>query len=210
MRRTLALAAPAGPVCFVLTVAGLHLLRRDYDPLRRLLSEYALGPYGGLMGFAFMALALGSFALVAGLRTCDGPASQSPTGIFLLLLWSSGVLLAGLVPTDPMGVARSASGIVHDVAALVALLSLPAGAIVVSRRFRQHPAWRPLYPLALVLAFLTVPALLSWGVLGALGFVGLGQRVAVGAQLGWLLLVASYLQRVRAAAATTAQTLERC
>ena len=34
---------------FLLTLAGLHLLRPDLDPAWRVISEYEIGPFGGLM-----------------------------------------------------------------------------------------------------------------------------------------------------------------
>ncbi|MGH2347449.1 MAG: DUF998 domain-containing protein [Chloroflexota bacterium] len=37
-----------------------HILRPDYDPRRRFISEYAIGPYKGVMTTAFFALAAGS------------------------------------------------------------------------------------------------------------------------------------------------------
>src|SRR5262249_26640885 len=56
----------AGTLAFLATVLVLHLLRRDYDPTRRFLSEFAVGPYGALMTTAFFVLGLSAFALAFG------------------------------------------------------------------------------------------------------------------------------------------------
>jgi hypothetical protein len=63
--------AVADATVFVALVIVLHVLRRDVDPLRDDLSDYAVGAYGLLMSAAFLALGLAfislSVALGAGL-----------------------------------------------------------------------------------------------------------------------------------------------
>jgi hypothetical protein len=188
--------ALGGAGYFVVAVVSLHILRRDYDPFTRFLSEYAVGAYGSLMTSAFVALAVGSLALVAGLRLHNGPARVSRAGTILLLLWSMGVLLAGLFPTDLRGAPRTATGRVHDGAALIALISLPLGALFVSRRFKEHVGWQAHERRAVRLAWFALAALGAWGGFGAVGVVGLGQRIAVSASVGWLLVVAHHMRQV--------------
>jgi Protein of unknown function (DUF998) len=45
----------------------LHVVRTDFDPGYRYLSEYAVGPYGTLMTSTFYVLSAGSVALAIGL-----------------------------------------------------------------------------------------------------------------------------------------------
>src|SRR6266702_3274230 len=63
----LALIAIIGISYFFVAVVTLHFLRPDYDPVKRAVSNYAIGPYGFLMTTAFFALALSLFALALGL-----------------------------------------------------------------------------------------------------------------------------------------------
>lgn len=48
-------------------IALLHVLRTDYDPGYRYLSEYVVGPYGALMTSTYFVLSMGSLALAWGL-----------------------------------------------------------------------------------------------------------------------------------------------
>lgn len=53
----------AGVTHFVFVIGLLHVLRPDVDPLARVTSEYAVGPYGSLMASAYVALGLSLLAL---------------------------------------------------------------------------------------------------------------------------------------------------
>src|SRR5258706_3752403 len=54
-------------VYFFLVVTILHVLRPDDNPIRQVISNYAVGSYGLLMISAFLALALGTVTLALGL-----------------------------------------------------------------------------------------------------------------------------------------------
>ena len=84
--------AIVGIAYFLIAVIALHFLRPDYYPIRRLVSEYAVGPYAFLMTSAFFGLSLGSLALVIGLyqavsRTWRSWAARSGAGIKLDKGW---------------------------------------------------------------------------------------------------------------------------
>jgi hypothetical protein len=49
-------------VYYASVIALLHVLRTDFDPGYRYLSEYARGPYGALMTSTFFVLSAGSLA----------------------------------------------------------------------------------------------------------------------------------------------------
>ena len=65
--RILGSAVVLGVVTVFALYVLLHVLRPDYNPLRRFLSEYAVGRFGVLMTAAFFLQALISLALVIGL-----------------------------------------------------------------------------------------------------------------------------------------------
>src|SRR6185436_18104054 len=54
-------------VYYASAIVLLHILRTDFDPGYRYLSEYARGPYGALMTSTFFALSAGSLAVSLGL-----------------------------------------------------------------------------------------------------------------------------------------------
>jgi len=74
--------------CFGFAAIGLHFLRTDYDPLRRFISEYAVGPYSIIMRLGFFFLGTGSFALVVALYRSIPRSARSYTALILLLSWT--------------------------------------------------------------------------------------------------------------------------
>src|SRR3990172_12935085 len=80
----LSLASIAGVLYFILVVALLHFLRPEYDPVKRVASNYAVGPYGLVMTIAFFALGLSLFALAVGLYLGVDRTGRSGVGLLLL------------------------------------------------------------------------------------------------------------------------------
>ena len=125
----------------------LHLrLSAQVSPIWQTLSEYVYGTLGHtsaapLFSAMCLALSLGSVALLAGIAKAHRPG----TAIVCVLLgvWCTGMLVCGLVRVDPEGQARSLSGQVHNIAALIAFVALPAAALVLTRRGRERCPWEP-------------------------------------------------------------------
>ena len=70
--RPWALSGTALVAAGVLAVLGLHVVAVDVDPVRRTLSQYALGPWKPVFDAAVLAVAVGSLAVLAGLRSGRG------------------------------------------------------------------------------------------------------------------------------------------
>jgi hypothetical protein len=49
---------------FLILLAALHLIEPEFDPSRRLISEYELGRYGWVMSIAFFSLGFGVLAML--------------------------------------------------------------------------------------------------------------------------------------------------
>jgi hypothetical membrane protein len=199
----LAVVALVAVASFAVTVVLLHPLRPDYDPARRFISEFAIGPYHTLMTAAFFALATGSFALTLALWRAG---ARSRPGITLLGIWSAGVVIVGIFPTDLQftGRPKTLAGTIHDDTTLVAFVSIMTAMLVLSYHMRRlWPSW---CRAAMALA---VASLVEFGVLfvsvGA-GWPGWPQRLYVATIVAWLLLTAA---RVRSAAAGVA-TVGEC
>src|SRR5690606_17150312 len=86
-------------VSFLVLLVGLHILQREFDPRTRYVSEYVLGPYGGVMSVAFYTLALAAGALAIAFFL-EGRVPRAPVGL-ALSVWAGGLVMAGIWPTDP-------------------------------------------------------------------------------------------------------------
>jgi bacteriorhodopsin len=192
---TIALVAVA---YFAVIVVVLHFLRPDLNPIRRPTSEYAVGPYGFLMTSAFFSMSLGSFALVIGLYRGVSQRARSGIGLVLLGIWAVGVLIAMSFPIDPEGAPQTLSGTIHRINGPLAFLSLTAGTILVSRRFRQDGLWRPIHRSAVILSLVMLAAFIAnfVNIATASGFAGLCQRIFLVAFVTWFVLTAERLRSI--------------
>lgn len=189
----LTLVALVGVTYFAVAVVVLHPLRPDFDPARRFISEFAIGPYSGVMAAAFFALAAGSLALA--LAFWRAAEVRSRLGSALLAIFGAAILIDGIFPVDLQytGQPKTTAGTIHDQSSLLAFLSVMAAMLVLSYRLRRRwPSW---YVAAMVLA---VAAVVEFCVLylaiGA-GWPGWPQRVYAATIVAWLLLAAARLRR---------------
>ena len=188
--------ALVGAAYFVVIIVVLHFLRPDLNPIRRPTSEYAVGQYGFLMTSAFFSMSLASFALVIGLYRGVSQSARSRIGLALLGIWGVGVLIAMSFPIDPEGAPQTISGTIHRINGPLAFLSLTAGAILVSRRFKQDEQWRPFHRTALLLSLVMVAVFIATfvNIATGSGFAGLCQRIFLVAFATWFLLTAVRLR----------------
>jgi hypothetical protein len=192
--------AIVGIAYFALIIVALHFLRPDLNPLSRPTSEYAVGPYGFLMTSAFFSMSLASFALVIGLYQGVSQRARSRIGLALLGIWAVGVLIAMIFPIDPEGAPQTISGTIHRINGPVTFLSLTAGTILVSRRFKQDEKWRPFHRSALILSLVMLAVFIATFVNIATGsaFAGLCQRIFLAAFVTWFFLTATRLRSIAA------------
>src|SRR5215471_18973802 len=87
-------------IYYASVIALLHVLRTDFDPGYRYLSEYARGPYGALMTSTFFVLSAGSLALSFGLCRSVASRLRFVPGFVLWLIWACAVFLAGIYTSD--------------------------------------------------------------------------------------------------------------
>jgi hypothetical protein len=192
---TVALVAVA---YFAVIIVVLHFLRADLNPISSPTSEYAVGRYGFLMSSAFFSMSLGSFALVIGLYRGVSKRARSGIGLVLLGVWAVGVLIAMSFPIDPEGAPQTISGTIHRINGPLGFLSLTAGTILVSRRFKQDGLWRPIHRSAVILSLVMLTAFIAnfLNIATASGFGGLCQRIFLVAFVTWFLLTATRLRSI--------------
>lgn len=100
-------------IYYVVVIALLHVLRTDYDPGYRFLSEYVNGPYGELMRSTFFVLTVGTLALSLGLWRSVSSKLRFLPDLLLLVIWAGAVFLAGIYTADLQGLPPTPSGQMH-------------------------------------------------------------------------------------------------
>jgi hypothetical protein len=118
----------------VATVVGHIGLGPGYDPLELTISDYALSNRGVTIEIAMVALAVAAPALLAGLRAVGTAIRGMPA--VLLSIWSVGLLIAAIIPTDPPGLpTMSTAALVHRYTSVAAFVALPIAAALIAARF---------------------------------------------------------------------------
>jgi hypothetical protein len=184
----LALIAIGGIVYFIVAVVVLHFLRPEYNPINHAVSNYAIGPYGYLMTAAFYALALSVFALALGVFFSVALNKLSRVVILLLCLASSGMVIMGIFPGDAHALHPPATitGVIHWAAAGLSFLSIMIAAFLLSRSFKKDERFQRFQRPCFILAMIMVGALLLYGILALVGWVGIGQRIYLAVSMLWL------------------------
>ena len=194
----LAVIALVGVAYFAVVFAAFHVLRPDLDPIRRVGSNYAVGPYGFLMTTAFLALAVGEFALALALYYGMTPASRSRVGMILLGTAGLGVLVGAIFPTDvtPDDSPITWIGAVHILSAVIGFLALLITMFLMSQRFRKDEHWRSFSRPSFALACTTLAAFTAFFIIQTTKTPvgGIAQRVFTALYLLWPFLTAFRLR----------------
>lgn len=137
----LALLGLAGAGLAVVLIGTVQVLAAPtVNPLRRTISEYALGPYGWMFDVGVVGLALGSALVVVALVRGGVLRGRSPATA-LAAAWVVGLLAVVVFEKTNWSIGPSVSGYIHRYASVVAFVSLPLAAIAVGWRHRGSAAW---------------------------------------------------------------------
>jgi uncharacterized membrane protein len=199
--KTIAFISFCSLVLFLVIIVSLHVLRPDKNMLSCYLSEYAVGDYGWLMTTAFYALASAAAMLLRGLLLNT---KSSKTSNITLSIFCVGILLAGIFPTDIPGVPPpTLHGLIHALAALIALICLAISMISWSIAFKKNENWKSLAKPAMLFGVISL-ILFIIHLVSPIPLRGLTQRILLVWDISWLLLVSWKLYRD--AAGVTAST----
>ena len=165
--RTWALSGTALIAAGVVSVLALHVVAlEEVDPVRRTLSQYALGRWKPVFDAGVLAVAFGSVAVLAGLvRT--GLARGRGAAVALLAVWSACLVVVVAFEKIDWSVGPTQTGYVHRYASLVAFLCMPVAALALGRAWRGDARWAGFARATLWLGV----ASLAWLVPILLGFV---------------------------------------
>jgi uncharacterized protein DUF998 len=135
----LSLAAAA---TFLVLLVALHVIKPEFDPSWRVISEYALGDYGWIMVLAFLTLAVSCVSLYVAIR------SQIRTiggkiGLAFLLVAAAGLIIAAIFTTDPITASQdelTTHGNLHGLGAALGT-GFPIAAALIGWSLARNQAW---------------------------------------------------------------------
>lgn len=149
--RSASAATPALLTLSGLTLAGAFLTMiylqsvsvPDLSPVSTTVSDLIfVDGVGWLFGVSVVLLAVASIALTVALARTRLPGGALITAI--LSLWSLGLIVAAVFPTDPVGMATvSLVGEIHRYAGATMYVSLPLAGWLLYRRSGSEPPWHP-------------------------------------------------------------------
>ena len=196
-------------IAVILILLLLHVVKPEFAPSWRFLSEYAIGQNGWIMALCFQIWALSSIALFMALKD-EVPTRAGRIGTHLLLVVAASLAVASLFAQDPV-TARpeelTPHGSIHAAASMIGIPGIPLAALLISHGFTKHnPAWMSHRKPIMWLAHLTWISLAIMAVYLALavpragGFTpevwaGWMNRFVVATYLGWQMAIASLLSR---------------
>ena len=165
---------------FLAIVSYLQTVQTDYDSAQQLMSELALGARGGVMLFAFLALAIALLSLAVGL------AFQGSQLVLKVVLAFAAICFvgAGMFPLGAATELHIALVALAFIASGLAMYLLPSCAAGFQTRSYRFASWG-------LLAALVLSVALGHSVVS----IGIAQRLAATALLAWLTLFSWRLVR---------------
>lgn len=179
-------------VSFLVASAWILPLFSEFDLIGDHISELVLGRFGLVQALALLLVGFATLGLGYVLMRLTSGTRGATFGSLLISLYGAAGVVSALFPTDEVrgSVAfdsMSMTGLIHSMAALVGFVAVVAGMLILTWRFRELVAWRPILTLSVLHAGGAL-ALLFVQTQGPL--VGLMQRLLVTVVGSWLIIVA--------------------
>ena len=135
------------------------------------------------------------FVLALSLFRSSALTNLSRVAILLLCLASSGMVVMAIFPGDAQALNPPATrtGVVHWTAAGISFLSIMIAAFLLSSFFKTGERLQRFQRPCFLLALAMVGALLLYGILALVGWIGIGQRIYLAVCLLWLLVLALWM-----------------
>jgi hypothetical protein len=181
----------ATSVASLVFLAALHLLSPEFNPSSRMVSEYALGSYGGVLLLMFLAWALSCITLFFAIKS-EVTTVGGKIGLGFLLLAAVGITMGGLFDLNHD---------LHGLAAMIGMPSFPIAAVLISVSLGRNPSWTLARRSLIWTAILPWVSLILMNVAIFTGFSQTGEanpgawfgwanRLLIIAYNGWLMVVA--------------------
>jgi hypothetical protein len=170
---------------FLVLLAVLHILKPEYDPSWRMISEYEIGRFGWAMQLAFFSLAIASLSAIVAVWS-EVKSIIGYIGLIFLLIAATGMTIGGIYPSDSITTAPdalSASGRMHILGATLGIPSIPLAATLISWALtRRSLAWAAVRRWPWLMVGLVW---LSFGTLVFLAFVVAKGTLGPDVLIGW-------------------------
>ena len=141
VRLAAALGFAAVALCAAL-IGSLHAVAAaQVNPIRRTISEYALGEFGWMFDVAVVGLSVGSLLVLLAIVRA-GLLPWASLGSAALLTWSMTLLVVVAFEKANWSIGPSVGGYIHRYASLAAFLALPVAALAMGARWRGDPLHR--------------------------------------------------------------------
>jgi Protein of unknown function (DUF998) len=201
---TIALAATIG---FLVLLAVLHVVKDEYSPTWRIISEYEIGANGWIMSAAFLLLALGCAAIAFGLRD-QVPTRVGLIGFCLLGLTAVGLVLAAVATTDPITATSeelTTHGKVHGLGALLGLPGNLLGLTLLTHSLARSEPWATARRSLVTTTVVAWLAMAVFGVCTAVMYdgeygpdvkIGWPNRFVIGSCCAWTIAAAIHLAKL--------------
>ena len=194
--RQVAAAAVIGVGVYVAVDIVLVFLRPQFSVLHNAESDYgSAGRWGWVMNVNFMLRCALSLAVVFALsRVVTAPRIRP--ALWLLGTWAVASGLLAFFPDDPVGTKTvGASAKLHLLFAFIAFGCVLVGTIWASGVLRRVDGWAPVSTVLRVLSWIAIVPILALGRVHlhphSLG--GLWEKVFLGIELAWFLIVAAWI-----------------
>jgi hypothetical protein len=178
-------------IYYAAAIIMLHILRTDFDPRYRYLSEYVNGPYGVLMTSTFFVLSLGSLALLFGLWRSVSSKIHFAPGMLLWLAWACAVFFAGVYPSDLQESPTTWNGHIHNQMGMIAFPCATLALPLLSLPLRWDKKWQSVWACAVLLSLPVIISFFALDRLGQMRLAGLDQRIFLGVTLIWMWILGS-------------------
>ncbi len=195
--RNLGRAGLFGAAAFAGSLTLLHLARAGtVDWPRHYVSDFANGQLGWIFLLGALVHGVGNLCLTLGLYLCLGRGWTRNWAVALFGVAASGMVVAGVFPTDPGGTATTLAGRVHFAATALAFPVELVALLLFAAAFRQHPHWRHRTGTSHLLTVVAAAGLAGFFIAVWLNQLpGLAERLALAGFLVWEFWAAGILAR---------------
>jgi hypothetical protein len=198
--RLTARPAEAALACFAVFAVGIalmHVLRPDYDVSSHMISDYAVGPWGGVMTTAFAGASLGCLMLALGLARSRPGSIAGWLAAALFAVASMGLAVTAAYPTDLPDAPPTTVGYIHELSFLVNISSIVLAALLTAIVALRDARWRAnRVPGVLLALLLVVAVVVQFRFLHRGMPYGIANRFVVIVMTTWFVVTAIRLRRL--------------
>ena len=128
---------------FLIILSLLHLLKPDFDPSWRMISEYEIGTHGWMMRLAFFCWGCSAFSIVFAIwpacNTSSGKIGRTWLALIAIALFGAGIFATNAITDTTV----STTDILHKICGTLVILTFPTASWLVVSGLIKHNQWKP-------------------------------------------------------------------